>query len=151
VGELAAMELLLSVLRRRGARAVLINLLPSARMQRFASCRDGTVGCTTRGHIERLDAALRALAANYSTPTIVMDHDGPSGQGLFNADLMHLNQAGHVRVHEQLMHLYATWPHWRSPSPPPSPSPSPSPSKAADSAAVMTAPREGAAAAAAAA
>ena len=33
-GELAAIEVLLSVLQRRGARTVLINLLPSARMQR---------------------------------------------------------------------------------------------------------------------
>ena len=113
-GELAAIEMLLSVLQRRGARTVLINLVPSARMQRFANCKENAVGCTTHAHIVRLGAALRELAANYSVPTIGIDHDGPDGEAaLFGADLMHLNQAGHAYVHKQLMRLYTSWPAWQ--------------------------------------
>ena len=112
-GELAAIEKLLHELQRRGARVALVNIVPGAAMPRFKSCVDGDVGCTTHRHILRLHAMLGELAANYSVPVLTVEHDGPSGTGRFGADLMHLNPAGHAHVTDELLRLYATWPHWK--------------------------------------
>ena len=112
-GELAALEKLLHVLQQRGARVAFVNILPGGAMERFKTCKDGKIGCTTRAHIERLHGMISALAANYSVPTVTMDHDGPSGAGRFGDDLMHLNQIGHAHVRDRLLHLYASWPHWQ--------------------------------------
>lgn len=112
-GELAALEKLLHVLQRRGARVVFVNILPGSAMPRFQNCREGKIGCTTRQHIESLHSMISGLAANYSVPMVTMDHDGASGEGRFGSDLMHLNQAGHEHVRDRLMHLYATWAHWQ--------------------------------------
>jgi hypothetical protein len=49
-GESAAIERLLHVLQRRGARVVFVNILPCGGMPRFANCKEGSVGCTTREH-----------------------------------------------------------------------------------------------------
>jgi len=108
-GEIAAIERLLIASHNRSARAFVVNILPSQNMSRFAQCRDGTVGCTTRSHMMRLHAAISALALAYHAPLITADCD--ETPHLFGGDLMHLNQEGHDAVHRRIMGALRKWPY----------------------------------------
>ena len=89
---------------------MMVNILPGGKMERFAKCRDGLIGCTTRRHIDLLHGKLLRLAESAGIPSLSLDYDSNATKGYFGDDMMHLTQQGHDFVSERLLELFSSWP-----------------------------------------
>mmetsp|Transcript_23111 Transcript_23111/g.48529 ORF Transcript_23111/g.48529 Transcript_23111/m.48529 type:complete len:493 (+) Transcript_23111:154-1632(+) len=115
-GELSAIELMMHTLLNRTAKTVLVNILPGASKSKARypdKCRlSFGQGCNSHLHVVQLHHRLMRLADEFNLPTITMDYEDPLHRPHFGYDMIHLNQSGHILVHQQLMTLYDTWPEW---------------------------------------
>mmetsp|Transcript_23023 Transcript_23023/g.50385 ORF Transcript_23023/g.50385 Transcript_23023/m.50385 type:complete len:484 (-) Transcript_23023:736-2187(-) len=115
--ELSAIEILLQVLHSRGAKTVLVAILPGSGFRFYRKCVHPAVqGCQTHEHMLRLYHRLLSFSDTFSVPIVAMDYEDPLHTPYFSGDLLHLNQKGHQLMQQRVLKSFKTWTSWPHPA-----------------------------------